>query len=387
MQQKNKQVWLVLLLYIVFAVAASVGQFLKSKPEDPISRYNNYLIFKSSFQYLRNHVNMYSEHPEAYYDLYKYSPSFAVMFAPFSLLNDHAGLITWNLLNALSLFLAVWLLPGISENKKIFILLFVLIELMTNMQNSQSNGLVAALLIGAFISFEKQQNVIAALLILLSVYIKLFGLLMAVMFLFYKKRMQFIVWAAIWAVLIFLLPLVFTSFDGLQMQLEGWVEMLKNDHSLSEGISLFGILGSWFGLHHVKIFILAAGLALLMISLWLSRYKATFEVRTWYFASLLIWLVIFNHKAESPTYIIAASGAAIWFFQKPKPILAEKVLIALTLILTILSPTDLFPREIRNSWVVPYSLKALPCILIYFKITYDLLKPVKLSKLKGLKIF
>lgn len=364
-------------VYVLFAVAASVGQIMKARPGDAISRYNNYLIFKESFTNLKSGENMYVYHPEQHFDLYKYSPSFAVLFAPFGLLNDTAGLITWNLLNALPLLLTVFFIPWDGDKRKIYVLWFILIELMTNMQNSQSNGLVAALLIGAFASFERHNNILAALFIGLSVYIKIFGLLMAVMFMVYEKRQQFIMWFAAWGIIIFLLPLLFTSPHGYIMQMEGWMELLRNDHSISDGISIFGILHSWFGMVHFKGAVLITGLLLLIIPILFVRYFISFEFRLWYFASLLVWLVIFNHRAESPTYIIAVAGAALWYFQKERHTHAETGMMIMLLVLTVLSPTDLFPRSLRNEFVVPYSLKALPCVIIYLKIFSDMVRKIR----------
>lgn len=369
--------YIVFAVYALFAVAASLGQIMKAKPDDAFSRYNNYLIFKYSFTNLNNGVNMYIHHPEQHYDLYKYSPSFAVLFAPFSRLNDTAGLILWNLLNALPLFVAVLLIPWKDDKKKMYVLWFILIELMTNMQNSQSNGLVAALLIGAFASFERHNNMLAALFIVLSVYIKVFGLLMAVMFMVYEKRQQFMMWFAAWGIILFLLPLLFTSPQGYIMQLEGWVHLLQNDHSISDGISVFGILHSWFGIMHFKGAVLIIGLLLLLLPILFIRHFISFGFRLRYFASLLIWLVIFNHRAESPTYIIAAAGAALWYFQKEKPTRPETGMMLLLFVLTILSPTDLFPRYLRNEFVVPYALKALPCVIVYFKIFGDMIRQVR----------
>ena len=88
--------------------------------------------------------------------------------------------------------------------------------------------------------------------------------------------------------------------------------------------------------------------------------------------SILIWIVIFNHKAESPTFIIAMTGVALWFVQGKKNIL-NIILFASALILTTLSPTDIFPTYLRKEFVNPYTLKVFPCILIWMKIIYDLL--------------
>jgi hypothetical protein len=69
---------------------------------------------------------------------------------------------------------------------------------------------------------------------------------------------------------------------------------------------------------------------------------------------------------------LAISGVAIWFFgQKSSP--WRWVLLALALVFTQLSPTDIFPAAIRDQWVAPYVLKAVPCIAIWISITYELL--------------
>ena len=81
-------------------------------------------------------------------------------------------------------------------------------------------------------------------------------------------------------------------------------------------------------------------------------------------------MVIFNHKAESPTFIIAVSGAAIWYFLQ-KHNIVNSVLILLVVFFTILSPTDLFPQSARNNFVNPYVIKAVPLILIWMKLIYD----------------
>ena len=54
-------------------------------------------------------------------------------------------------------------------------------------------------------------------------------------------------------------------------------------------------------------------------------------------------------------------------------------LIILAFILTSLSPTDLFPKPIRLNYVIPYSLKALPAVLIWIMIGYELMMGRKIN--------
>jgi hypothetical protein len=84
-------------------------------------------------------------------------------------------------------------------------------------------------------------------------------------------------------------------------------------------------------------------------------------------------VVLFSTSSESSTYIIAFTGVAVWFVLQPRPYKAWPVfLLAFVLLLSSLSPTDLFPRSIRETWIIPYSLKALPCVLVWFTIAVQL---------------
>ena len=81
-------------------------------------------------------------------------------------------------------------------------------------------------------------------------------------------------------------------------------------------------------------------------------------------------MVIFNHKAESPTFVIAMAGVAIWFVMSPKN-WANYTLLVLAFVFTSLSPTDIFPKTIRDNIVNPYCLKGVACIAVWLKINID----------------
>jgi hypothetical protein len=89
---------------------------------------------------------------------------------------------------------------------------------------------------------------------------------------------------------------------------------------------------------------------------------------------VLIFTVIFSTGSESPTYIIAFVGVAIWFVIQPIPISKFYIfLFIFALVLTSLSPSDLIPKFLRENYIRPYALKALPCVLIWFSIIYEML--------------
>lgn len=333
--------------------------------------YNNYVIFKTSFLHLLNNQNLYDYYWDEHWDLYKYSPTFALLMAPFAFMPDFAGLFAWNLLNGLVFFFAIWLLPIKDRRKTLLIILIVIIELITSMQSSQSNALVAGLIILAFNFLEKNKIGWAALFVVLTFYIKIFGIVALVLFLFYPGKLKAFFYTVFWLVVLFFLPLIIISPNDLIAQYQNWFYLLRNDHSESIGISVAGWLSSWFDFKAKNIILLTGTL---LLCLPLIRYKnySFQKFRLFFLSTILIWVVIFNHKAESTTFIIAVSGIVIWFFSgKITPI--NLALLILTVILTILSPTDLFPKSVRNNYIVPYALKALPCILIWLKITIELL--------------
>jgi hypothetical protein len=152
-----------------------------------------------------------------------------------------------------------------------------------------------------------------------------------------------------------------------------------NDHSISDGLSVIGWLKTWFGWAPDKTLVSLAGVVLFCLPLLLYRQYSQYTFRLLLLASVLIWVVIFNHRAESPTFVIAVSGVALWYFaQTPKT--ENLVLLLLTLIFTVLSPTDLFPATVRTEWFTPYVVKAVPCILVWGKLTYDMLVPFPLFR-------
>lgn len=364
-------------VYILITLAASVQQYLlKGQPIGPeqavYTHYNNYVIFKYSFFHLLQNQNLYSLHLTEQWDLFKYSPTFALFMGLFAYLPDWLGLFLWNLLNSMVLFFGLKNLPGISPVNTVKIRWFVLVELLTSIQNAQSNGLILGLIVWGFIYLERKQLAWATLLMLLSTFIKIFGLLGFVLFIFYPQKPRAILYAALWGVVLVILPLLAVSSEALAQQYSNWLVMLQNDHSDSIGLSVMGWLSTWFGLNPPKMAVVAVGVLLLTLPLLRWNNYSSYYYRLFMLASVLLWIVIFNHKAESPTFVVAMGGVAIWYFSQTATQL-DTALVILAFIFTSLSPTDLFPAFLRQTLVIPYTLKAVFCIFIWAKIMVDML--------------
>lgn len=366
-----------LIIFTLLALTSSIQSLLtKNKayyeggPE--YLSYNNYRIFEQSFYHLKDHQDLYISYPEEYCDLYKYTPTFSAFFGLFAIFPDWLGLSLWNLLNALILFFAVWYLPRISKLEKGLMLLIVLIELMTSMQNVQSNALIAGLMVLSFGLLENRQYLFATLCIVFSAYIKLFGVVGFALFLFYPQKWKLALYAVFWTALLFIIPLVFVSFGQYIKLLQGYRDMLSNDLFTSYGYSVMGWLNTWFKVVLNKYIIVITGAALFLVPLFRFKKYENYTFRFLTLTSILIWVVIFNHKAESATFIIVMTGVSLWFILGEKSAL-NIVLFSIAFIFTSLSPTDIFPGFIREGFVMPYTLKAFPCILIWGKIIYDMM--------------
>jgi hypothetical protein len=368
----------VFILVTLFTIIASI----QSKPTEKIKEvngvkeytdFNNYLIFKQSYFHLIENKDLYKEYPDEYWDLYKYSPTFSLFFSFFAYLPDTLGLLFWNLLNAWLLVFGIYLLPKLDITKKALILLVSLLELLTSLQNEQSNGLIAGLIILSVALLERKHYFFAAFCIVFSIYVKLFGIVALVLFLMYPKKGKLILYSTFWVIILFLLPLLFIDISQYKFIYESWGNMLSNDLAISHGYSVMGWLHTWFGININKMAIVIIGIFMFCLPLIRIKLYESYKYKLLMLASVLIWIVIFNHKAESPTFIIAMAGVSIWFIISEKNKL-NSILFILAFIFTSLSPSDIFPRFIRKEWFEPYAIKAVPCIIIWIKIIYDLLK-------------
>lgn len=359
------------LLYGIAFILASVAQYFKPQTGE-YTNYNNYIIFKQAFFHLLDGKDLYIMYPAECWDLFKYSPAFALFMGVFAWLPDIAGLTLWNLLNAMVLWYGFATIPQATNRQKTFMLLFVFIELLTSIQNAQSNGLIAGLILLAFNKLENGDVRWSSLFITLTVFIKLFGLVAFALFLLYKQKPKFILWSIVWTLLLLVLPIVVSGYDGLLAQYQSWWKMLKEDHSASVGLSVMGWLQTWFGYNGSKTLITLGGVTLFCLPLIKVRQYSDYTFRLLLTASVLLWVIIFNHKAESPTFVIAIAGAALWYFMQPKNT-AALVLIVLAFVFTSLSPTDLFPPPVRKQFIEPYVLKAVPCIFIWGVLIYQMM--------------
>src|SRR6266852_8091877 len=193
--------WL-LALYLASAALVTLQQAV-------LGRSNNFLVFRSASRNLLAGRDLYAAHPEQHFDYYKYSPTFALLFAPLAYLPFALAFLCWSLLNALLLWYALdRLLP---ERAATVALALLYLEVLLALQYGQSNALVAALMILAFVALERRHQLGAASSITGGAAVKLFPLAALSLAGFHPRPLRFAaIVSAVLAVAV-LLPLVAVS--------------------------------------------------------------------------------------------------------------------------------------------------------------------------------
>jgi hypothetical protein len=270
-------------------------------------------IFRSSFWHLVHGQNVYARYGTN--DLFKYSPTFAVLFAPFAVPPFAVGMLLWNAFNVGALIIAFRRL--FPRRLAALALLLVLPELFNSTQASQSNALVAALVLLAFDALERDRALPAFLAITLGTAIKLFPIAALSLAIFYPCRRRGAAAFVLCASALILLPLTIVSPATLQAQYGWWLDVEMHD-AVARGASVMRVLHDTFGVTWPNWPVQLAGIILLLAPLLHRARWSDIRFRRTFLASLLVFVVIFNHQAERPSFIIAAAGVAVWFVWSPR---------------------------------------------------------------------
>lgn len=364
-----------IILYLILSLGITIRAFLLGVNDfgtHQYTFYNNYIIFKNSFLHLINNQNPYALYLNEQWDLYKYSPAFAVFMGLFAFLPNFLGLFLWNSLNNFVLLFGIYSLKLRNSIAYGLAALFVMQDLLNATINAQSNALIAGLLLLGYSSWYNSKNNLALLYISLAVFIKPFAIVFFLFWIFFDNKIKNLVKASAIFIFLIICPVIFVGFDGLIETYKNWFTLLGQDHDESYGLSFMGFLYKTIHLEgHKNMMVLTSAIIILLPLLRTSLYKSI-VFQLYYAAFLLLWMVVFNHKAESPTFIIAVVGVAIWYFSDSKT-KVETALLFFVLLITQFNTSDIFPSYIRNNFFKPYEIKVVPCIIVWFVIAYKLL--------------
>jgi hypothetical protein len=364
---------------LAYTLWFGVGFFMVLKRLMSHQSLNNYIIFKHNFLNVIHQQNLYALQPEYYFDRNHYGPAFSLIIAPFALLPDGIGVLLWVFINAFILFKAIQMLP-FKNNGYIIVLLLCANDMAGSSIYFQFNPTVTALIIFSFYFIRKKQDFWAALMIALGTFTKLYGIVGLAFFFFSDNKLKLIAGLIFWSLVLFVLPMAISSRDFILNTYVGWYHDLlakdtENASSAMQDICVMGIIRRVFNYPDFKnIIVLVPALMMFGVSYLRIKCFGFVQYQLLILASVLIFTVIFSSSAESPTYIIAFTGVAIWFMNLNRPATALEIsLLIFAIIITSFSPSDLFPQSINKVYIQPHRLKALPCLLIWLKIIYETL--------------
>jgi hypothetical protein len=359
-----KRHWLVG-LYTLLAAGVSAQRLLLHKE-------NNFRIFRSAFHNLMSGLNLYAGHPDQYFDFFRYSPTFALAFGPFAIPPAWLGLVMWNTFNALVLLWAVRrLLPRAQAQ---LVLLLILGDLARSMQSCESNALVTALMIAAFLAYEGGRLWRGALAVAAGAAVKLFPFGAVLFALLRRDRWRaFGLVAAATVVLFLVLPAALVGPHDLLSQYGRWAWQERAE-TFKPMYSVMDLLDAWTGYYGPRLPVQLAGLAVLLSPLALRRRAR--EDAQWRLAllgSLLVFSVLFNYGAEPPSFVISTTGIAIWYVAGRRT-RTQGVLVLLTLALVTGEGIGLWPREIRHGWMDESRIRVIPVLAAWIAMQVDLLR-------------
>ena len=356
--------WHVAWLFALAAVVVSLQKYFANA-------YNNYLVFTGSLKVLLAHQSLYAPHPEHYGDLFKYSPTFPLFMAPLAWQPVVTGLICWNVLNALSLYAAIMRMwPG--QRRAVVALALLAVELIGSLQHTQSNALVAALMILAFAELEHERSWRAGFYIAAGFFLKGYGAAVGALALLYRTRVRAVGATAVWFVALALAPLVVLDAGGLVQQYREW-SGVRGTFTVMRNASIMRVLALYVGPAPRPVIVQAIGGVLFLLPFARVAAWADPRFRLRVLCSLLIAIVVFNQSAEPPTYIIAIAGCAIWYASEPQRSGLDRwLMLPLLLAMTLIS-TDLYPRALRSAVAGPWTVKAVGCLIVWLRINWELL--------------
>lgn len=361
-------------IYIIVSILSAVAKY-RGGPE----KYNNYMIFKNVFTNTLQQKNIYLLYPDVHFDSNHYGVFFSLLIAPFAILPDWLGIVLWNVANTLIFIFAIHKLP-FSTAKKAFFAWLCLQEFITAAVSLQFNIALTGLLMLSATSIYERKETQSAISIMIGFFVKLYGIAGLSAFFFVKNKVKFIFALLAFGVFFLILPMLLSSAHfGIQSYAD-WFQSLSEKNLSNQVLgnrqdySLMGIVRRVLGNAEISnlVFLVPGILVFALPYLRIKQYK-NLSFQLMILASTLLFIVLFSSGSESPTYIIAVAGVMIWFIMQKKKSPLVIGLLIFVIILTCFSFSDLFPKFIKENYIMKYSLKALPCCIVWFRVIYELM--------------
>lgn len=324
-----------------------------------------YDLYRIAFDDLRAGRDLYAT------TNYRYSPTFALLFAPLAVLPLTAGLLVWCLLGFLGMYAAFEvLLRHLPPGRRRLAQLLILGEVVRCMQNTQSNALITALMIAAFLAYERAWPWRGAWAVTVGAAIKVFPAGAGLFALLRPRPARAILALAAAGAVLLAAPMLVTGPQLLLQQYHWWITEAPGPvRRFYSAMDLFGV---WTGAAVPHLPVQLLGLALLLGPVFLRRgaWDAP-AFRRLVLYGVLGFSLLFNPRAESPTFVVGMAGVVAWWADGPRE-RWRTVLLVLAVALVTGLRSDLVPRAWRNEWLDPLRIMTIPVLAAWAAMLADL---------------
>lgn len=358
----------------VMIIAALIGIVGKYN----VDAINNYHIYRGVFTHFVDQVTLYGHYPAEYFDMNHYGILFALIIAPFAILPNFVGLLLWVFVGVGLLYYALSKLP-IERRYKNFIILIMLPELFLSITYQQFGIALLAMIILTLGYVEQGRNWLATLLIAIGTFVKIYMLGALAFFFFVKRKWSFVGWFALWCVVLFLLPMLFSSPQYVIDQYVDWGAAISaksgsNMFSAFQNISLLGFVRKITGCAtYSDMWIMGAGLLLFFTPYCRRAQYKNSAFRLMFLSSVLMFLVLFSSGSESCSYLMSIIAVGLWWAVTPYGHTTVAYLL-LGLCVAASLAINLLPSEFYHEIFRLYALKSLPFTFVWLRILYEMVR-------------
>jgi hypothetical protein len=273
-----------------------------------------YPVFAAASEHWWQGLSLYANYPDL--DLYRYSPTFAVLFSPFTV-DPVIGQVAWVLASYSLLFYAARLLFATycQSNEKLgWFLVLIALGSVRSVWNGQSNILLIALIVIALVMITRQRWWLASGLLMAATFIKIWPLaLCALLFVQFPKRLFLPL--CIFAGTFLLLPFLTMTPSNVVDQYASWGQsLLANSGGRWPGFrdawTIWEALGGSINQNYYHLVQVISGLATLALTFQLKGAPLKLKI-LYIFCLWLCWQLIFGPGTERATYSVLAPAFAI----------------------------------------------------------------------------
>jgi hypothetical protein len=320
--------WALGLLYSVAGIAAGLISWYMDQSQ-------NLLVFLQSARDLLKGANLYELHTVEWY---KYSPSFAILFVPFLWLPPALTAALWGALNFGTAYLGLRnLLPNEEDDKKAILLGFLGIALMTD--GDQANLLITGTMLLSYKALRDRNFAAFGALASVGVFVKIFPLACLGLLATCRPRRDLargLGWFFLVSMALALLPLLFMTIEHYGLLLRSWRGLVAGE------AQSVGAIRGWSVVHMLRELFLPnvqaplvqlLGTLILSVPFAIALFRPSTEaIRLDLALSILVYVVLWNHRSEYCTLVISAAALAVYTFHSKKRV--DLALLVLGMILT-----------------------------------------------------